>query len=126
MSETAGLASFRPAPVKPAVNSAAVEALDIRVGTITEIHDVEASTKLLRLVVSFGDHQRNILAGLKAERADPSVLLGRQALFIVNLAPKPMAGLVSEGMLFDIGYADGITPVLACPETAVPDGARAG
>ncbi|MFN7963910.1 MAG: hypothetical protein U0002_21780, partial [Thermoanaerobaculia bacterium] len=68
MSETAGLASFRPAPVKPAVNSAAVEALDIRVGTITEIHDVEASTKLLRLVVSFGDHQRNILAGLKAER----------------------------------------------------------
>jgi hypothetical protein len=37
-----------------------------------------------------------------------------------------MAGIVSEGMLFDIGYADGITPVLAQPELAVPDGCRAG
>jgi hypothetical protein len=37
-----------------------------------------------------------------------------------------MAGELSEGMLFDIGYADGITPVLAIPEAAVPDGTRAG
>jgi hypothetical protein len=37
-----------------------------------------------------------------------------------------MAGVMSEGMLFDIGYADGITPVLAVPEHAVPDGTRAG
>ena len=37
-----------------------------------------------------------------------------------------MAGLLSEGMLFDIGYLDGITPVLAMPETPVPDGTRAG
>jgi hypothetical protein len=37
-----------------------------------------------------------------------------------------MAGEVSEGMLFDIGYADGISPVLATPESEVPDGVRAG
>jgi hypothetical protein len=37
-----------------------------------------------------------------------------------------MMGEVSEGMLFDIGYADGLTPVLAVPEKSVPDGARAG
>jgi hypothetical protein len=37
-----------------------------------------------------------------------------------------MAGELSEGMLFDIGYADGITPVLSIPESAVPDGTRAG
>jgi hypothetical protein len=37
-----------------------------------------------------------------------------------------MAGELSEGMLFDIGYADGINPVLAIPESAVPDGTRAG
>jgi tRNA-binding protein len=37
-----------------------------------------------------------------------------------------MAGERSEGMLFDIGYADGLTPVLAVPERAMPDGARAG
>ena len=46
--------------------------------------------------------------------------------FVVNLAPRRMAGEVSEGMLFDIGYADGITPALAVPERSVPDGARAG
>lgn len=51
---------------------------------------------------------------------------GRQALFVVNLAPCRMAGQVSEAMLFDIGYADGITPVLALPERTVPNGARAG
>jgi len=37
-----------------------------------------------------------------------------------------MAGEISEGMLFDIGYADGVTPVLATPEKLVPDGTRAG
>ena len=37
-----------------------------------------------------------------------------------------MRGVVSEGMLFDIGYADGVTPVLAVPERPVPDGVRAG
>jgi tRNA-binding protein len=44
----------------------------------------------------------------------------------VNLEPKTIMGEVSEGMLFDIGYADGVTPVLAVPESAVPNGVRAG
>ena len=51
---------------------------------------------------------------------------GRQALFLVNLPPRRMAGEVSEGMLFDIGFADGVTPVLAVPEQPVPNGTRAG
>mgnify|MGYP000650441159 CR=1 FL=1 len=84
------------------------------------------SRKLVRLVVDFGDHERGILAGLKQERADPGALAGRQALFVVNLPPRKMGGMVSEGMLFDIGYADGITPVLAMPERAVPNGTRVG
>jgi hypothetical protein len=37
-----------------------------------------------------------------------------------------MRGVLSEGMLFDIGYADGVPPVLATPENPVPDGTRAG
>jgi tRNA-binding protein len=80
----------------------------------------------MRLVVSFGDHTRSILAGIKKERQNPQELQGRQALFVVNLEPRRMAGEVSEGMLFDIGYADGINPVLAIPESAVPEGTRAG
>jgi tRNA-binding protein len=63
---------------------------------------------------------------LKQERKDPTEIEGKQALFVVNLPPRKMRGIVSEGMLFDIGYADGITPVLAIPESRVPDGVRAG
>ena len=76
--------------------------------------------------MDLGDHSRTILAGLKQERPDPTDIEGRQALFVVNLAPRKMAGYQSEGMLFDIGYEDGITPVLAIPESEVPNGSRAG
>jgi methionine--tRNA ligase beta chain len=123
MSEENG---FVPAPLKAIVTIDAVERLDVRVWTIESIEDVEGSDKLLKLTVSFGDQRRTILAGMKRERENPREIVGRQALFVVNLAPRRMAGEVSEGMLFDIGYADGITPVLATPEKHVPDGARAG
>lgn len=117
---------MNPAPIKPAITFADLEKIDIRVGTILRVEDVAGSDKLLRLVVDFGDHQRNILAGMKQERANPQEIEGKQALFVVNLPPKKMRGEQSEGMLFDLGYADGITPVLALPETSVPNGTRAG
>jgi tRNA-binding protein len=104
----------------------ALEALDIRVGTIQKVEEVARSEKLMKLTVSFGDHKRSILAGMKKERENPREIEGRQALFVVNLEPRKMAGEISEGMLFDIGYADGVTPVLAMPEKPVPDGTRAG
>ncbi len=115
-----------PAPVKATVSLQDVEKLDVRVGTIRAVEDVPSSSKLVRLRVDFGDHSRAILAGLKSERVDPREIEGRQALFVLNLEPKKMAGEVSEGMLFDIGYADGLRPVLAVPESDVPNGARAG
>jgi len=115
-----------PAPIKETVEFADFEKLDIRVGTIVRVEEIEVSDKLVRLIVDLGDHERVILAGLKTERHDPREIEGKQALFVVNLAPRKMAGEVSEGMLFDIGYADGVTPVLACPEAPVPNGTRAG
>ena len=63
---------------------------------------------------------------MKRERSNPREIEGKQALFVVNLAPRKMASMVSGGILFDIGYLDGITPVLAMPETHVPHGTRAG
>ncbi len=115
-----------PAPIKPLVPFSALEALDVRVGTIARVEDVPKSDRLLRLTVSFGDHERRILSGMRRERANPQELVGRQALFVVNLEPRKMMGETSEGMLFDLGYADGIAPALAVPERPVPDGARAG
>jgi tRNA-binding protein len=117
---------FAPAPIKPAVAYDDLAKLDIRVGTIESVEDLPASDKLVRLRVDFGDHKRTILVGMKQERPDPTVVVGQQALFVVNLAPRKMMGEVSEGMLFDIGYADGVTPVLAQPEHGVPNGTRAG
>ena len=115
-----------PAAIKPPIPSSVLEQIDVRVGTIERVEEVPSSRKLVKLTGDFGDHKRSVLAGLKGERADPSELTGRQALFVVNLEPRRMAGEVSEGMLFDVGYADGITPVLAVPEAPVPNGARAG
>ena len=115
-----------PAPIKPAISTADLDKIDIRVGTIVAVEDVPNSDKLVRLRVDFGDHARSILVGMKKERSNPREIEGKQALFVVNLEPRKMAGEISEGMIFDLGYADGITPVLALPEKPVPDGTRAG
>jgi tRNA-binding protein len=120
------VAENKVARVKPTIPLTVLESIDIRVGTIRSVEDVPGSDKLVRLRVGFGDHERLILAGLKKERADPKTLTGVQALFVVNLEPRMIMGEVSEGMLFDLGYADGILPALAVPERPVPDGTRAG
>jgi tRNA-binding protein len=117
---------MQPAPVKPPIPLSVLEGVDIRVGQIIAVEDVPGSAKLLRLIVDFGDHRRRILAGMKKEREDPQEIAGRQALFVVNLEPKKMMGEVSEGMLFDLGYADGLLPALAVPERPMPNGTRAG
>jgi tRNA-binding protein len=117
---------FAPAPVKPPIPISVLDTIDVRLGTIQSVDDVAGSTKLVKLTVNFGDHTREILAGMKRERGDLTTLVGRQALFVVNLEPKRMAGELSEGMLFDIGFADGLPPSLAVPERVLPDGARAG
>lgn len=114
------------APFKELIDINLLDKIDIRVGTIKSVEDINKSDRLVKLSVDFGDFIRTILVGMKGERDDPKEIEGRQALFVVNLAPKKMAGEISEGMLFDIGYADGIVPVLAQPERPVPDGTRVG
>ena len=113
-------------PVKQTIKFGDLEKIDIRVGTIEKVEDIEKSDKLVRLTVNFGEFKRNILVGMKGERKDPKEIQGKQALFVVNLEPKQMMGELSEGMLFDIGYSNEITPVLAMPEKDVPDGVSAG
>jgi tRNA-binding protein len=117
---------MKPAPIKPAVSMEILEKLDIRVGTIRSVQELPESRKLVRIEVDFGDHTRTILSGMKGERENLQELVGRQTLFVVNLEPRKMAGLASEGMLLDLGYADGIPPALAIPERPMPDGSRAG
>ena len=117
---------YSAAPIKSTITISDLEKIDVRVGTIVSVEDVAGSDKLLKLAVDFGDHRRSILAGMKKERDNPGEIEGRQALFVVNLEPKKMMGQVSEGMLFDLGFADGLVPALAIPERKVPNGTRAG
>ena len=115
-----------PAPTKQVIDPKLIEKIDVRVGTIEVVSEIEGSDKLMALQVNFGDHTRTVVAGIRQERANPFEIEGRQALFVVNLPPRKIKGVISEGMLFDIGYADRISPVLAVPERPVPNGTRAG
>ncbi len=117
---------MKPAPIKEEISVEDFAKIDIRVGLIIEVSEVAKSDKLMKLIVDFGDHSRSILAGIKQERTNPKEIEGKQALFIVNLPERKMAGEISQGMLFDIGYEDKLQPCLACPEVVMPNGSRAG
>src|SRR5260370_12337743 len=103
------MSEFTAAPIKPIVGIAALEALDIRVGTIERVENVLRSDKLMKLTVNFGDHSRKILAGIKKERPNPREIKGRQALFVVNLEPRKITREISARMLFDISYPTRVT-----------------
>jgi tRNA-binding EMAP/Myf-like protein len=122
----AAVRAFSPAPDKPPIDHSVLERLDVRVGTIRAAVPVPSADRLALLTVSFGDRERTIVAGIRTERPSLDAIVGRQALFVVNLEPKKIRGHVSEGMLFDIGFADGLRPAFAVPEWPVPDAVRAG
>jgi tRNA-binding protein len=83
-----------PAQVKPSISPKLVDQIDVRVGTILSVTDVPNSEKLVALKASFGDHRRAVLAGMRRERANPREIEGKQALFVVNLAPRKMPGMI--------------------------------
>ncbi|HEX6973689.1 MAG TPA: DinB family protein [Vicinamibacterales bacterium] len=118
--------AFTPAPVKSVVDHDALDRLDIRVGTMRAAVEVAGTDRLAALTVDFGDHTRSIVAGIRTERPTLATVVGLQALFVVNLAPRKIKGHTSEGMLFDAGYADSLRPVFLQPEWPVPPGVRAG
>lgn len=114
--------------IKPTIKFEDLEKVDIRVGTIVKVEDIPGSDKLVQLTVDLGEEAtRTILVGMKKERKDPKAEIeGKQALFVVNLPEKTMMGIKSQGMMFDIGFADGVTPVMSVPEKPVPNGTRVG
>ncbi|HEY2433243.1 MAG TPA: DinB family protein [Vicinamibacterales bacterium] len=118
--------AFPAAPIKPAIDHVVLEQLDVRAGTIRDAVPLAGADRLAVLTVAFADRERTIVAGIRTERPSLDAIVGRQCLFVVNLAPRTIRGQLSEGMLFDIGFADGLRPAFAQPEWPVPDGTRAG
>jgi len=104
--------------------------MDIRVGTIKEIEPVPETDKLLRCQIDFNEVDENgekklrqIISGIHEYYPDPSVLIGKQVLYIVNLAPRTIKGFESNGMLMAVDGLDG-RPVFLVPEIEVNNGSK--
>ena len=80
--------------------------LDLRIGTIVAAEKVAKTKKLLKLTVDTGLDQRTIVSGI-AEHFSPEELVGQQVQVLLNLAPRELKGIQSEGMLLLAENADG-------------------
>ncbi|HZW60871.1 MAG TPA: methionine--tRNA ligase [Candidatus Babeliales bacterium] len=97
--------------------------VELVVGTIEQCEAVPNSEKLLKMQVDFGDKgKRQIIAGIRASYA-PEQLVGKQGLFVLNLQPRKMAGLESQGMMLVAEGSDKLVKRMA-PEVPVPNGTR--
>ncbi len=95
--------------------------LDIKIGKILTAEKVEKSNKLLKIEVDFGDHKRQILSGI-SKQYDPKDIVGKSCPFIINLEPREMMGLESQGMIM-AADEDGV-PVLIHPDRDVEAGSE--
>lgn len=117
--------------MKPTITFDDFAKLDLRVGTVTACEEKEGSEKLLRLTVDFGDEKRTILSGIKKWYA-PESLVGKQFVFVFNLAPRKMMGEESQGMILaadsdSIGAdSEDHTPILIGPQGETNPGAKIG
>ena len=94
--------------------------LQIRIGIILEAKKIEGTDKLLKLQVDFGNEKRQIVSGI-AEFYKPEQLINKEFPFVVNLKPRIIRGVESQGMILAIGTEDKI--VLLKPQKKVPAGA---
>jgi methionyl-tRNA synthetase len=95
--------------------------VELRVATIRAAEEVPKSSKLVKLTVDLGDHQRTVVAGIRKSYA-PEQLVGRQVVVVANLAPAKLMGIESQGMVLAASQ-DG-DAVLLHPEREVPPGTR--
>ena len=113
-------ASYRAKEVKPVISFDAFEKLDIRVGTVLECEQVPKMKKLLKFKIADGLENRTIVSGI-AQHCKPEELLGKQVLFIANLAPRQFKnGLVSEGMILSAEDFDGSLSVATTMKEVKP------
>ena len=95
--------------------------LDLRIGKVLACEFVEGSDKLLRFQLDAGDlGQRQIFSGIRAAYSEPEKLIGRNVVFIANLAPRKMRFGVSEGMILSAGGSDGTLFLLDADAGAAP------
>jgi methionyl-tRNA synthetase len=96
--------------------------IEIRVGTVTAAEVVPETDKLIKCTVDFGEFGvRTIVSGI-AEWKKPEELVGKQLPYIVNLAPRVLRGVESQGML--LAASDEFGVALLCAERPLPPGTK--
>jgi methionine--tRNA ligase beta chain len=108
--------------------------MDIRIGTIRHVEEIEGADKLLKFLIEFTEELktqdftmadgivvpvRQILSGIREYYPDYMTLVGKQVLYIVNLEPRTIRGFESHGMLLAVGDD---RPIFLVPEQPVPAG----
>jgi methionine--tRNA ligase beta chain len=93
--------------------------LDIRIGKILAAEKIEGTEKLLKLEMEVGEEKRTLVAGI-AQTYLPEDLLGREVPVLLNLEPRKIRGIESQGMI--LAADDNGTPVILNPERLVPAG----
>ncbi len=100
-------ASYKAEPIKPTIDFADFEMLDIRVGHIKNCEKVKKANKLLKFTIDDGSgNDRTIVSGI-AKFYEPEELIGKDVLFIANLAPRKLMGIESQGMILSAENFDG-------------------
>lgn len=95
--------------------------IDLRVGKIVEVEKVEGTDKLLKLKIDLGAEKRQLVAGI-AKFYQPKDLIGREIVVVVNLEPKTLIGIESQGMLLAADFEG--KPVLLKPDEEVSPGTK--
>ncbi|MDR0364347.1 MAG: methionine--tRNA ligase [Bacteroidales bacterium] len=109
-------------PMKPIISFEDFAQCDIRVGTILEAERIPKAKKLLKLQVDTGIDKRTIISGI-AEHFEPEQIIGKQVSVLVNLAPKALRGIESEGMIL-LGEDHDGKLVFVIPETKINNGSE--
>jgi methionyl-tRNA synthetase len=107
---------------KPEIQFDDFAKLELRIGTITIAEKVEKADKLLKLQVDLGHETRTIVSGI-AQHFKPEELINKQVIVVVNLAPRKMRGIESQGMILSAEQPDGKL-ILVNPDTLTENGSE--
>ena len=119
------LKNWRPAEIKAPTTIDEFDKNDIRVATVLDCQPVKKSDRLLQFSLDDGMGGRTILSGIAQSYPDPSVLIGKQVLYIANFPPRKMMGIESQGMILSAVDADGKL-VVTTVSAPVKNGAQVG
>jgi methionyl-tRNA synthetase len=116
------LAEAKAKPAKESIEFDDFGKMDIRVGTVLEAEKVAKTKKLLKLKIDTGFDKRTVVSGI-AEYYEPEDLIGKQVSILVNLEPKKLRGIESQGMILCAENADGTLSIVS-PDKLVKNGSE--